>query len=510
MGKLKKFIINGLLLTATSLLLRWVGVVYNSFLSNAVGSEGMGVYSLVMSVFGFAVTFACSGINLGTTRLVSEALACNNGNEVKKSIKLCISYSLIFSLTASIIMFLCCEYIGKNVLNDIRTVSSIRILSFSLPFISLASVFSGYFSAVRRVYKNATSLILEQTVQILLTSQILLNYSGKGVEFACNAVAFGVLISEVTSLLFNGVMYIIDTKKHTTNIGKVSAGLSNKLLGISLPLALSTYVRSGLVTVEHLLIPYGLRKNGASYTSSMSTYGVIQGMVFPLIMFPSCLVYSFGGLIVPELSALNKQGKQNQINHAVSKVLHYAVIYSVGVAGIMTCYAYELSYVFYKSAEAYPFIRILSPLIAIMYLDGAVDGVLKGLNEQIHSMKINIIDAAVSIILVWVLVPKFGLNGYIATVFVCEIVNCALSLTRLTKVSSPYISISKNLFLPIFNIIMSTAAVTLLFDRLNITFLNSYTNLAIRIIMNLLLYFVLFPTENLLKAKYKAIKKTFP
>ena len=487
----KKFLLNGLILTATSFFLRWTGVLFNSYISKKLGSEGMGIYTLVQTLFGFAVTFACSGINLGTTRLVSEALARGRVREAKTAIKKCVIYSLSFSLTALAFLYIGANFLGCKILGDPRTVKSIRILSLSLPFVSLSSVFNGYFSAARKAYKSASVIFIEQFACISITVKTLSLLLGKGLEFACVSVAIGTFIAEAISLAFNIILYALDIWKLKIQNTRVNKQLSKKLFKISLPLALSTYVRSGLVTVEHLLIPYGLRKNGATLASSLSSYGLIQGMVFPVIMFPSSIIYSFAGLVVPELSRYNELNDKSKINRAVTIILRYSLLYSIGMAGIITCFSYEISLVFFGNAEAHSYIKLFAPLITIMYLDGAVDSILKGLNEQLYSMKINIADAFLSVILVYTLIPKFGIKGYIIAIFVCEIFNCCMSMLRLVKICSPTFYVGKFIFGPITNVIISTAAITLIFKFLDITYFTSATNLVLRIICVLMLYVIL-------------------
>ena len=46
----KKFIINGFILTITALITRSISMVFNIYVSNKIGSEAVGVFSLVMSV----------------------------------------------------------------------------------------------------------------------------------------------------------------------------------------------------------------------------------------------------------------------------------------------------------------------------------------------------------------------------------------------------------------------------------------------------------------------------
>ncbi|MFR9191101.1 MAG: hypothetical protein ACLVL7_13440 [Anaerotruncus massiliensis (ex Togo et al. 2019)] len=80
MKKIQRFFLNAMIMTATSLLMNAVGVWFNLYISGKIGAEGMGVFQLIMSVYSFTVTFAASGINLASTRLVAEEAASPNGN----------------------------------------------------------------------------------------------------------------------------------------------------------------------------------------------------------------------------------------------------------------------------------------------------------------------------------------------------------------------------------------------------------------------------------------------
>ena len=98
-NRAKTFIYNSLLLTLSAVLMRAVGVGYNVYISNRVGAEVMGLYSLVTNVWGFALTFATSGINLAATRCVAEA--GGDQSEIKAAMRKCIVYSLSFGAGAA-------------------------------------------------------------------------------------------------------------------------------------------------------------------------------------------------------------------------------------------------------------------------------------------------------------------------------------------------------------------------------------------------------------------------
>ena len=92
----EKFFLNGLLLTAVGLAVRSVTLLFNSMISGKIGAEGIGLFTLIGTVYGFAVTFATSGISLTVTKLVSEAVGEGREREVPAILKSAVFYSLIF------------------------------------------------------------------------------------------------------------------------------------------------------------------------------------------------------------------------------------------------------------------------------------------------------------------------------------------------------------------------------------------------------------------------------
>ena len=194
-------------------------------------------------------------------------------------------------------------------------------------------------------------------------------------------------------------------------------------------------LRSGLLTLQHALIPRGLRAVGASWSAALASYGVIHGVVLPVVLFPSVFVSSFSGLLVPEIAEANARGHHRRVAHVSGRVVSVALLFSFGAAGLMCCFSAEIGQLVCGSREAGAYIRILAPLIPIMYVDSSVDGVLKGMGQQVYSMTVNIIDALTSVILVWFLLPRMGLNGYIISVYVTETLNTTLSLCRMLRIS---------------------------------------------------------------------------
>ena len=500
MKRLRRFFLNAVLLGATTIFMRSVGVVFNAYISGKIGAEGMGLYSLITGVYGFAVTLATSGISLAVVRLVSEELGKPDHAGVITAMKKCVGYALVFGVSSFAVLFFGARFIAEHILQDGRTYLSLRVFSVALPFIALSNVFAGYFNAVRRVYKSASASITEQFVKIALTVSLLRALLPGGIEYGALSLVLGTAIAEALSFFYLLIFYLLDKKKYLrAKTARRDPHMTDRMLKISFPIALSSYLRSGLVTVQHILIPIGLRKHGADYSTALASYGTVHGMVFPLILFPSAVCSTFSGLIVPELSELAATYKTVQKNrhicYIVRRALSLAAVFGIGTAGILVCFAEPLGILVYKSTEAAKYIRIFAPLVPVMYLDTTVDGMLKGLGQQLHSMFYNIIDASLSVFLVWSLMPKIGLTGYVICVFVTEIINLAFSLTRLLTVTEAKLLLGKAVLLPIACIAGATA-ITMIVFRMSAPLCGNAVFTVSGILLSVLFYIFLLRTTG--------------
>jgi stage V sporulation protein B len=98
-------------------------------------------------------------------------------------------------------------------------------------------------------------------------------------------------------------------------------------------------------------------------------------------------------------------------------------------------FAAPLSQRIYGNQDVARYLQIAAPLVPIMYMDMSVDGMLKGMDEQKASMMYNIIDSGLCVALVWFLLPRMAIKGYIIVLFVSEIYNFFFSIRRLLKVT---------------------------------------------------------------------------
>lgn len=455
-SKKRRFIKDALILTVITLVLRGVGTAFMIYISNTIGAEGIGLYQLTFSIYALFITLSTSGISLAVTRIVSEQLAVNNHFAARSAFRRCILLSIVLSVSANIILLFAAESIGLNILNDSRTVTSLQLLSFALPFLSIASTIRGYFLGMKKGVKAASTDIVEQVIQIIITIPVLTIMAPKGLEYACCGLIIGATIAEIISCIYAVILYFAEKSKYSSKpAGKAVKGISKQIFSIIVPIAVSSYIRSVLVSVENILVPTGLKRYGQTSGEALSQYGMIKGMAMPILLFPSAILSAFANLLVPEVSSASALDAKKRIDYIVNKSFKATLFFAFLIMGIFFCFSTEIGVAFYNDTKVGTMLLILAPLIPLMYLDQIVDSILKGLNQQLSSMKYNTIDSALRAGLIYVLVPVLGIKGYIVMLYAGTIFNALLSINRLIVVSKVKFHFMKWVVLPCFAIIIS-------------------------------------------------------
>lgn len=435
----RQFMVQALLMGSISILMRAVGVSFQVYVVSLVGASTAGLSSLIGGVFGFAVTLALSGIQLGCTRLIAEGLGLRDGTRIRHTLQCALAYALFFGTLSATLLFTLSTPIATHGLQQPGAAMPLRIMSLSLPAMAISSCLSGYFVAVRRVYKSTLLQVGEQLLRILVTISLFHGTAVTSPTHALSLLARADVLSSITAALLLLALFLLDRRRPDTLPDAPSPRprkeVARHLLSVALPLAVSAYARSGLISLEHLLIPISLARYGQAQDVALASYGALQSMALPIVLFPAALPSAFANLLLPEVTESHVRGEMPRIRGIIQRVLSLALLYSIGICGVLFCFSDDLGLLLYRNAEAGHFIRLLAPLIPVMYLDSAVDAMLKGMGEQISSMRINIIDASLSVLLVWLLVPRFGVYGYLITIFCTELINAALSIRRLLHVS---------------------------------------------------------------------------
>lgn len=432
--KSKLFLINGAILTSTSLLMKFAALIFNIYISNQIGSEAVGVFSLVMAVYLFFITVATSGLNIAVTVIVSEKFALNKNQQAIKAIRTCIFFSLLLGIAAGGLILLFSNFITSKCLHNMVSSRPLFYIAIGLPFIAMSSCISSYFATIRKAYKNAISQVFEFTIKMFATIILLKINISNGVEAICISLILADVISEICSFKLIFILYIIDIKlKKLEDIR--SFGQRINILKIAFPVAVTSYIRSGLSTLKQLIIPTQLEKSGISCSRALSQYGMINGMVLPVITFPTVFTDSYSMLLIPEFSTYVAQKNYKAINYIANKIFKITCAFTMCICSIFFIFSNDLGLAIYNNIEIGYYFKIFTPFIFFMYMDHIIDCILKGLNKQFGVMCCNILDLSITTCFIYFLLPVLGIKGYVLSIFFSEVLNFSISLFQLFKYS---------------------------------------------------------------------------
>ena len=427
---------SALLLTGVNLLLRLVGTSFQVYLSGRIGAEGIGLLQLVMSVGSMALVAGMAGIRTATMYLTAEESGRKTPGNVIWVLSGSITYSILCSVTVGAAIYFLAPFLAENWIGNIHTVDSIRLFGMFLPINCLTGVMVGYFTGANRIGTLAAVEVVEQICSMACTLLLLYFWAGNNAEKACQAVVMGSGMSACMTLCCLTLLRLLERSMQSRPIP-----IAKRLTRTAIPLALADDLRTGITTVENLMVP----KRLALYPgviSPLAEFGTVCGMVFPILMFPAALLFGLTELLVPELARCRAAGSEDRIHYLVQKCLRIALLYGVICAGILFLTAPALCQALYNNPNAGKYLKWFAPLAILLYCDCVTDAMIKGLGQQTASVRYNILTNTMDVAFLYMLLPRYGIVGYYISFLVTHLLNFILSIRRLLCISGERIPFS--------------------------------------------------------------------
>ena len=430
---------SALLLTLANLAMRGVTMLFQVYLTGQVGAAGIGLLQLVLTVNAFAVTIGTSGLRVAAMYLSAEEYGLQRFHGIRQAMVRCVVSGTILSALVGAAMAVLAQPLSLYWVKDLQAEASLRLLGATLPLTCLSGILAGYFTACGKIKKLVAVEIADRLLSVVLTVLLLQQGICGDLSHACVCIVGGSALTSLGSVTVLLLMICQDLRPYKQ---QEPLQMGTRLRRLCVPVALNDYLRSGLGTLEQFLIPYGLARSGGSRTMALADYGTIQGMVFPLMMLPSTLLYAAADLLIPELALSSARKDQKRLSRITSRWLSVGCLYACMIAGLLYVTAPSLGVLLYESPEAGRYLRWFAPLLPVLYLDCIVDGMHKGLGQQIYCVRVNTLTNLLDVIGLYLLLPRFGIGGYFVTYTVTHVLNFGLSLHRLLHLSNQAPSLS--------------------------------------------------------------------
>ncbi len=424
---------SALLLTGVNLLLRFVGTSFQVYISASLGAAGVGLLQLTMSVGSLAMVAGMAGIRTATMYLTAEELGRNQKQNISWVLSGCFGYSILCSGSIAALVYVFAPQIAQYWIGDTRTVEALRLFAAFLPASCLCGVMTGYFTAANRIGTLAAVEVAEQLCSMAITMAALHFWSDGDAGKACLCVVFGSSMGGCLTLM---CLVLLRFRENSQPGRKIP--VRSRLLEAAVPLALADVMKSGINTTENLMVPKRLALNSA-IENPLVAFGTLSGMVFPVLMFPSCILFALAELLIPELARCAAAQSCNRISYLVKRSLKVSMLYGICFSGLLFLLAEPLCLALYGNREAGTYLRYYALLVPMLYCDAITDAMTKGLGQQKMCVRYNILTSALDVVLLYLLLPNYGMEGYFFSFLVTHLINFGLSLRWLLKMTGEHI-----------------------------------------------------------------------
>lgn len=416
-----KFLKSTIILTIGGLITKILGMIIKIVTNRLIGTEGLGVYMLIVPTFMLLISIAQLGFPIAISKLVAEEKS-NNKNLVFSIIPI----SLIINLIIIIFLFFTSNYIANNLLHDKRTLYAIRSIGLVLPFISISSIIRGYFFGKQRMIPHIISNITEDIIR-LITIIIGIPIALKsGIESAVNFIILSNIVSELTSIF---VLFFFLPKNFKLNKKDIKPNKKNikNILNISIPTTGSRLIGNIGYFLEPVILTFFLLKNGYPNTYIVNEYGILTGYVMPILLLPSFFTLAISQALIPIVS---KAYSDRNITYAKSKIKQ-SIIFSM-IIGIPTTIILflvpEIPLKFiYNTTKGSLYMKFMAPICLLYYFQTPLSSSLQAMGKANDSLKGTIIGVTSKLIVLaigsnlgiglWGLVFATCINIIVVTIY---------------------------------------------------------------------------------------------
>lgn len=419
------------ILTAAGFISRFMGFFFRIFLSHAFGEENVGLYQLIFPVYALCHSVGTAGIETALSRIVARKISLNKHAEAKAALFAALCFTVSVSCLEIILIQQNAEAIAFSFLGDRRCTQMLVIISYALPCAAVHCCICGYSFGLQKAETPAISQLVEQTVRILFVTGTFFYISQTGGRPSISLAAAGIVAGEFFSLLYSSRILSKMLRSHGNIRPARLKKPAGELLRLSLPLTANRTAVTLLQSVEAAAIPTSLKLFGLSTSDALSTYGVLTGMALPCILFPSAITSSVGTVLMPAVTKAQADGNPSGMTVLIRKAAAGCFL-----LGLFCCLCFLLSGPFlgrllFHSSAAGKFILTLAWICPFLYTNTALISSINGLGKTGSTFLINMISLSIRIGSVFLIIPRFGILGYLWGLLASQATVTALSLVIL-------------------------------------------------------------------------------
>lgn len=347
--KKQGFLLSSAILISSVIITKILGLIYKIPLTNILGGEGYGYYSVAYSVFMPVFSIAVSGITQAVAKLVSENCAFERYRNVRKIRRVALIFFSLMGIFFTVISFAVAYPVCVCIIKVPQTLWSVIAISPCIFIAAVMAVERGYYEGLRNMTPTAVSEVLESIFKIVFglgfafwASKNSERFFISGLPFVSACTVFGV----TTANFLSGISVIIYHKVRGDGITKQMISgdsctdrmrdLLGSILKISTPIAIASVITTlgsfiDTITISHSLRTaisrspeYFMNKFGVSVSLDNLPnfiYGSFNGIALTVFGLVPSVTSIFGKSILPIISEEWAKEQKLKISQRINSLL---------------------------------------------------------------------------------------------------------------------------------------------------------------------------------------------
>lgn len=423
-----KFVMGTIILLTGGFFSKFLGFVLRIIITRQIGTEGIGLYSLVMPTFGLFITIATFSYPVAISKIISA-----RGKSSKKAIFSIIPISIILNLFTLLIIFLISKPLANIFLKDQRLYIPLLSIGFTLPFIGLSSIIKGYYWGKQRMGIYILSNIVEQIVRIIVLIFLIPKVIKVSLVLTISLIIVVNVLSETSSII---VMLLGLPKgvKITKEDLRPSKEYIKDIMNICVPSTSSKIVGSISHFLEPIVLINVLSYVGYSNNYIVTEYGIVNGYSLALLLIPQFFTMSISTSLIPELSKSYSIEDIKNCKKRLFQITGLSLMIGAFSTGIIFAVPEYFLNLIYNTNLGANYIRVLAPFFLLYFINTPLASAMQALDMSKDEMQITLLTSFVKLFLLTLLAfLKTGMYSLIISTIITLIYSTYLHIKKVKK-----------------------------------------------------------------------------
>lgn len=416
-------------LTLTGLASQLTGFFYRALLTRMAGTEVLGLYQLILPVYGVLTALTAGGLTTGVSNLSARYQALGD----RRGVGQVRGQAVLLFLALAALPCLCLEVFSDPIsvllLGDARTRLGLMLLAPCLVLTGVENLHKHYFYGVGKVTPAAVTELLEQLLRSGLCLGCLVLLRPETAEGSVGAVVLGMALCETAAAVTQIALFRWDMGPgaRRPGPGQSPRRLRRQLGQIAGPLGLAAVLGSLLSSANALLIPRLLVRGGMDQSGAVAAYGVVFGMALPMVLVPTAFLSALGLVLTPALARHAALGDRAAIRRCTDRAAAAANLVLMPALALLGTLGPALGQALCGDHTVGDHLPLLALGVLFSCWHGLFSGVLNGLGRQKRAAAIALGCDGVQLALTLATVARWGLGGYAASFVLSSLLGAAWS-----------------------------------------------------------------------------------